>query len=170
VLADAQAQGYAEADPSFDIDGVDAAHKLAILASLAFGTRPDFAAVAVDGIRSVALVDIREAARLNHEVRLVGRAERLGGTLAQSVSPCLVPRAHPLAAVTGPLNAVVAEGDFVGRLTFTGRGAGAGPTASAVVADLIAIARGEAGPAFSMPAASLAEMPPAPAAARSGRF
>lgn len=170
VLEEAQRLGFAEADPSFDIDGVDAAHKLAILASLAFGSRPDFDAVAMEGIRGVALVDIREAARLGHEVRLVGRAERIGDTLAQAVAPCLVPRDHPLAAVTGPLNAVVAEGDFVGRLTFTGRGAGAGPTASAAVADLIAIARGEAGPAFSMPAADLAVLPPAPAAARSGRF
>jgi homoserine dehydrogenase len=170
VLEDAQRLGFAEADPSFDIDGIDAAHKLAILASLAFGARPDFPAVAVEGIRGVALVDIREAARLGHEIRLVGRAQRLGDALAQSVTPCLVPRPHPLAAVVGPLNAVVAEGDFVGRLTFTGRGAGAGPTASAVVADLIAIARGEAGPAFSMPAAQLAALPPAPAAARSGRF
>ena len=170
VLKDAQEHGFAEADPGFDIDGIDAAHKLAILASLAFGSRPDFASVAIEGIRGVALVDIREAARLGHEVRLVGRAERLGDSLAQSVAPCLVPRTHPLAAVTGPLNAVVVEGDFVGRLTFTGRGAGAGPTASAVVADLIAIARGEAGPAFSMPAARLAALPPAPPAARSGRF
>lgn len=169
ALSEAQALGFAEADPSFDIDGVDAAHKLAILASIAFGTRPDFAAVAVEGIRAVSQTDIREAARLGFAVRLVGRAAVLEGALLQSVMPCLVPLAHPLAAVTGSLNAVVAEGDFVGRLTFTGRGAGAGPTASAVVADLIAIARGEAGPAFSMPASSLRALPPASPAARSGR-
>jgi homoserine dehydrogenase len=170
VLKDAQAQGFAEADPSFDIDGIDAAHKLAILASLAFGTRPDFAAVAVEGIRAVSRTDIAEAARLGFAIRLVGQARRVGDTLHQSVGPCLVPTTHPLAAVTGSLNAVVAEGDFVGRLTFTGRGAGAGPTASAVVADLIAIARGETGPAFSMPASRLEALPPAAPATRRGRF
>jgi homoserine dehydrogenase len=155
VLADAQALGFAEADPSFDIDGVDAAHKLSILASLAFGTRPDFGSVSIAGIRTVRLADIRQAAALGYRVRLVGLAERSDAGLLQQVRPCLVPLAHPLAAVEGPLNAVVAEGNFVGRLFFMGAGAGAGPTASAVVADLIDIARGEAGPAFAMPAGEL---------------
>ncbi len=170
VLADAQAQGYAEADPSFDIDGVDAAHKLALLAALAFGTPPDLSLLDVEGIRQVRLADVRQAEALGYEVRLVGLAERLGDALAGRVVPSLVPRAHPLASVTGPLNAVVAEGDFVGRLLFVGAGAGAGPTASAVVADLIAIARGEAGPAFSTPAAALVPLAAAGPERRTGRF
>jgi homoserine dehydrogenase len=169
VLAEAQALGFAEADPSFDIDGVDAAHKLAILASLSFGTRPAFDDVAVSGIRHVLAADIAEAATLGYRVRLVGVAEANANGLFQRVHAHLVPNDHPLAHVTGATNAVVAEGDFVGRLLFQGAGAGAGPTASAVVADLIDIARGEAGPPFAMPAAALAEMAPADHGARRGR-
>jgi homoserine dehydrogenase len=169
VLAEAQALGYAEADPSFDIDGVDTAHKLSILASLAFGTRLDFGSVAIDGIRHVIAADIAEAHGLGFRVRLVGLAESNSKGLFQRVHPCLVPLGHPLAHVTGSLNAVVAEGNFVGRLFMEGRGAGEGPTASAVVADLIDIARGEFGPAFAMPVASLTPSAPAPAGERRGR-
>ncbi|WP_380872913.1 homoserine dehydrogenase [Sphingomonas sp. DBB INV C78] len=169
VLAEAQTLGYAEADPSFDIDGVDAAHKLSILASLAFGTTLDFDAVAISGIRHVIAADIAEAAGLGFRVRLVGLAEANEGGLFQRVHACLVPMSHPLAHVVGSLNAVVAEGNFVGRLFFEGRGAGEGPTASAVVADLIDIARGEYGPAFAMPVASLAKLKPAVAGERRGR-
>ena len=157
VLAEAQALGYAEADPTFDIDGIDAAHKLAILASLAFGTRPAFGDVGVQGIAQVLAADIAEAAALGYRVRLVGVAEAGAGGLFQRVHPHLVPFDHPLAHVTGSTNAVVVEGDRVGRLLFQGAGAGAGPTASAVVADLIDIARGISGPPFAMPAALLAD-------------
>ncbi|MEK6636807.1 MAG: homoserine dehydrogenase [Pseudomonadota bacterium] len=170
VLADAQALGYAEADPAFDVDGVDAAHKLSILASLSFGTRIDFAAVATTGIRSILAGDIAQAKALGYRVRLVGRAEAVDGALLQSVQPCLVPVSHPLAHVAGSMNAVVAEGNFVGRLFFEGRGAGEGPTASAVVADLIDIARGEYGPAFAMPVASLADPGHADTGNRVGQF
>ncbi len=170
VLGEAQALGYAEADPSFDIDGVDAAHKLAILATLAFGTELDFGSVAITGIRHIIAADIAEAAAMGYRVRLVGLAEESSKGLFQRVHPCLVPLDHPLAHVAGSLNAVVAEGNFVGRLFFEGRGAGEGPTASAVVADLIDIARGEYGPAFAMPVASLARPGPAPAGERRGRF
>ena len=169
VLADAQRLGYAEADPSFDIDGIDAAHKLAILAAISFGCRPDFHAVETCGIRDIRLADIRQAAALGFKVRLVGLAEVRGDRLIQRVHPSLVPLDHPLAAVEGPLNAVVAEGNFVGRLLFTGRGAGEGPTASAVAADLIDIARGENGPAFAMPASDLDGLAPAGPEARHGR-
>ncbi|PTQ10887.1 homoserine dehydrogenase [Sphingomonas oleivorans] len=169
VLAEAQALGYAEADPSFDIDGVDAAHKLSILASLAFGTTIDFDAVAITGIRHIIAADIAEAAALGFRVRLVGFGEAGPKGLFQRVHPCLVPIGHPLAHVVGSLNAVVAEGNYVGRLIFQGRGAGEGPTASAVVADLVDIARGEYGPAFAMPVASLARLAPAPAGERNGR-
>ncbi len=169
VLAEAQAKGFAEADPSFDIDGVDAAHKLSILASLAFGTQPAFGDVAIGGIRNLLAADIAEAAALGYRVRLLGIADLNGDGLFQRVHPHLVPLAHPLAHVTGATNAVVAEGNFVGRLLFQGAGAGDGPTASAVVADLIDIARTEFGPPYAMPAASLAKEPAAPSGERRGR-
>ena len=171
VLAEAQALGYAEADPGFDIDGVDAAHKLTLLASLCFGSRPALAGVEVEGIRGVIAADIVEAAALGYRVRLLGvaEAESGGGGLFQRVHPHLVPLVHPLAHVTGSLNAVVAEGNFVGRLLFQGAGAGAGPTASAVVADLIDIARGEYGRPFAMPADALAEAVPAASGERRTR-
>ena len=161
ALADAQALGFAEADPSFDIDGIDAAHKLSILASLSFGTRISFSDVALGGIRHVQSGDIAQARALGYCIRLVGLAEADSHGLFQRVHPCLVPLSHPLAHVQGPMNAVVAEGNFVGRLFFEGRGAGEGPTASAVVADLIDIARGEVGPAFAMPIAALVAATPA---------
>ncbi len=174
VLKDAQDKGYAEADPAFDIDGIDAGHKLSILASLAFGTEIDFASVDITGIRHVLAADIGEAAALGYRVRLVGLAEceteegeNFG--LFQRVHPVLVPFAHPLAHVDGALNAVVAEGNFVGRLFFQGSGAGAGPTASAVVADIIDVARDEYGPAFAMPAELLDRQVKADPGARVGR-
>ncbi len=169
VLADAQALGFAEADPSFDVDGVDAAHKLSILASLAFGSRIDFDAVRLGGIRAVTGGDIAQARALGFCIRLVGLAEADAQGLYQRVHPCLVPLGHPLAHVQGSMNAVVAEGDFVGRLFFEGRGAGEGPTASAVVADLIDVARGELGPAFGMPVADLDSPATADAGARRER-
>ncbi|MCV0384488.1 MAG: homoserine dehydrogenase [Erythrobacter sp.] len=173
VLADAQAKGYAEADPAFDVDGTDAAHKLAILAAIGFGSRIDFDAVAVSGIAEVRAADIAHARTLGFVIRLVGVADcedgPEGARLLQRVRPCLVPMQHPLAHVTGPTNAVVAEGDFAGRLLFQGAGAGAGPTASAVVADLIDIARGRTGHPFSLPVASLASMERADPGHRVGR-
>ena len=169
VLAEAQALGFAESDPTFDIDGIDAAHKLSILASVAFGTRPAFADVAAHGIRQVIAADIAEAAALGYKVRLVGMAEAGPYGLFQRVHPHLVPIDHPLAHVTGSLNAVVAEGNFVGRLFFQGPGAGEGPTASAVVADLIDIARGEFGPPYAMPVAVLTDGAKADSGERRGR-
>ena len=169
VLAEAQALGFAEADPSFDIDGVDAAHKLSILASLAFGTVPAFCDVAIGGIRHLLAADIAEAAALGYRVRLLGVAEAGAGGLFQRVHAHLVPADHPLAHVTGATNAVVAEGNFVGRLLFQGAGAGAGPTASAVVADLIDIARGEFGPPYAIAADALVAEARAPAGERRGR-
>ncbi len=170
VLAEAQQLGYAEADPSFDIDGIDAAHKLAILASLAFGSEVAFNSVAVTGIRAVEATDIEHARQLGFRIRLVGLATVEGGKLFQRVHPCLVSLDNPLAKVTGSLNAVVAEGNFAGRLFFEGAGAGAGPTASAVVADIIDIARGEAAPAFAMPARHLEAIDSGAAGDQRGRF
>jgi len=159
VLKEAQKIGYAEADPGFDIDGVDAAHKLAILSTLAFASRLDLDGIAIQGIRSITASDITQAKSLGYRIRLLGVAERgmsnNGNDLFQRVHPYLVPENHPLADVEGATNAVVAEGNFSGRLMFTGAGAGDKPTASAVVADLIAIARGETSAAFAMPVAAL---------------
>ena len=169
VLAEAQRLGFAEADPSFDIDGIDAAHKLSILAALAFGTQPAFGDVAISGIRAVIAADIAEAAALGYRIRLIGAAESGASGLFQRVHPHLVPLSHPLAHVTGSLNAVMAEGNFVGPLLFQGRGAGDGPTASAVVADLIDIARGEFGPPYAMPAAALTPQSSADAGERRSR-
>jgi len=162
VLAEAQALGFAEADPTLDIEGIDAGHKLAILAAVAFGARLDLGGVSAGGITRVRAADIARARDLGFVIRLVGEADvEEGARLLQRVRPCLVPQSHPLAHVDGPTNAVVAEGNFSGRLLFQGAGAGDGPTASAVVADLIDIARGQAGPPFSVPVAELAPMTPA---------
>lgn len=169
VLKEAQELGYAEADPSFDIDGIDAAHKLSILASLAFGTEIAFDDVDITGIRDVSAADISEAAALGFRIRLVAMAENGEEGLFQRVHPMLVPLSHSLAHVNGSLNAVVADGNFVGSLFFQGRGAGDGPTASAVVADLIDVARDEYGDPFAMPVASLAKQPKAAAGDKQGR-
>ncbi|MFC5354111.1 MULTISPECIES: homoserine dehydrogenase [Azospirillum] len=170
VLADAQKLGYAEADPSFDIDGVDAAHKLAILTSVAFGTPVDFKSVHVEGIRHVSAVDFDYADALGYRIKLLGIARRTDHGIEQRVHPCMVPKAAPIAAVDGVFNAVIAQGDFVDRVLFVGRGAGEGPTASAVVADLIDIARGRSTPTFGVPAAQLSEAQPSPMEARRGSY
>lgn len=177
VLAEAQAKGYAEADPAFDIEGIDAAHKLAILAAVAFGTKVDFASVDTMGISRLLAADIAQADALGYVIRLIGMAEvdASGGSarLFQRVQPHLVPFDHPLAHVDGATNAVVAEGNFSGRLLFQGAGAGEGPTASAVVADLIDIARaterGDYGTPFSEPVAELQAMERAETGHRIGR-
>lgn len=169
ALAQAQALGYAEADPGFDIDGIDASHKLAILASICFGTRLDFTGVTTRGIRAISADDIHEAEQLGYRIRLIGMAELRDDGLVQYVAPCLVPADHPLGYVPGSLNAVVAEGNFVGRLFLEGAGAGDGPTASAVVADLIDVARDEYGPAFTMPVATLDAAPRADAGKALGK-
>ena len=148
VLAEAQALGYAEADPATDIDGIDAAHKLAILAALAFGHPVRFDAVHVEGIRRVSALDIAFAEELGYRIKLLGIARRTPAGVEARVHPCLVPTASPIARVDGVFNAVVAEGDAVGRIMLEGRGAGAGPTASAVVADLIDLARGRVTPTW----------------------
>jgi homoserine dehydrogenase len=155
VLAEAQSLGYAESDPGFDIDGVDTAHKLAILASLAFGTKVDFKRVHVEGIRHISALDIRFAEELGYRIKLLGIARRTAAGIEQRVHPCMVPIHSSIGRVDGVFNAVVAEGDFVGRTLYEGRGAGAGPTASAVAADLIDIAAGRFGPAFGIRAEQL---------------
>jgi homoserine dehydrogenase len=159
VLADAQRLGYAESDPSFDIDGIDAAHKLAILAALAFGRPVAFDAVYVEGIRGISALDIAFAGELGYRIKLLGIARETEGGIEARVHPCMVPQSSPIATVDGVFNAVVAEGDFVGRLMLEGRGAGAGPTASSVVADLIDIARGRLTPVWGAASGALSDTP-----------
>ncbi|MEO0688771.1 MAG: homoserine dehydrogenase [Pseudomonadota bacterium] len=161
TLAEAQRLGYAEADPTFDIEGVDAAHKLSILAAIGFGAQVDFGNVKTTGIVAVRAADIAQAGALGFVIRLIAEADVQDDRMLQRVRPCLVAKDHPLASVDGPTNAVVAEGNFSGRLLFQGAGAGDGPTASAVVADLIDIAREEVGAPFSIPVSQLSALGPA---------
>ncbi|MGI0492457.1 homoserine dehydrogenase [Alkalinema pantanalense CENA528] len=142
VLADAQRLGYAEADPTADVDGWDAADKIAILASLAFGGRIDREAISCEGIREVSAAEIAYADKLGFVIKLLAIAKRpeSGDALQVRVHPTLVPKAHPLASVNDVYNAILVEGDPVGQVMFFGRGAGAGPTASAVVSDILNIA------------------------------
>ena len=170
ALAEAQKLGYAEADPSFDIDGIDAAHKLAILAALAFGRPVDFNSVHVEGIRSVSALDIAFADQLGYRIKLIGIAEQTDAGVSARMHPVMVPLASPIAHVDGVFNAVAIEGDFVGRVMLEGRGAGAGPTASAIVADLIDIARGRHTPPFGVAAGLLSAEPSVPISARQGAY
>jgi homoserine dehydrogenase len=141
ALREAQELGYAEADPTNDIDGYDAAYKLAILGSIAFGRQVPVDQVYREGIRRVSQVDMHFADVLGYAIKLLAIIEPVRETLLARVHPTLIPRTHPLAGVDGVYNAVWLHGDFVGDLMFSGRGAGSDPTASAVVGDLIGVAR-----------------------------
>ena len=142
VLAEAQGLGYAEADPTFDVEGVDAAHKLTILASIAFGIPLQFDKVHVEGITQIGSEDIAYAKELGYRIKLLGIARRVVGKgISLRVHPTLVPQRRLLANVDGVMNAVMVHGDPVGSTVYYGPGAGAGPTASAVVADLIDVTR-----------------------------
>lgn len=168
ALAEAQRLGYAEADPSFDVDGVDAAHKLALLASLAFGARIDFDALHVEGIRRVSALDIAFARELGFRIKLVGTARSTGEGLDVRVHPVMIAEGSPLSHVDGVFNGVVVQGDFVDRMMFEGRGAGAGPTASAVMADIVDIALGVRLPLFGVPVDALLPARVTPVTARQG--
>jgi homoserine dehydrogenase len=170
VLAEAQALGYAEADPSFDVDGIDTAHKLAILASVAFGCTVNFQAVHVEGIRYVSAVDIAFAEELGYRIKLLGIAKLTPAGVERRVHPCMVPLGAPIAHVEGVFNAIVADGDFVDTIMQVGRGAGERPTASAVVADIADIARGQRVPTFGVPASELRELPAAAMSSHRGAY
>lgn len=162
VLSEAQRLGYAEADPTFDVDGVDSAHKLAILTSLAFGCEVNFDAVYVEGIRHISALDIVYANELGYRIKLLGITERSDGGVFQRVHPTMVPHDSPIAGVEGVMNAVVSEGNFAGATMMEGQGAGAGPTASAVVGDILDIASGRSVRTFGIPASSLSKLPGVP--------
>lgn len=156
VLKDAQALGYAEADPSFDIDGIDAAHKLAILCSIAFGVKIDFSTLPVTGIRHIQAGDITYASKLGYRIKLLGLARRdRKGNISIGVEPFFVDATSQIAAVENVFNAVMYDADPVGRIMLVGRGAGAGPTASAVMSDILDGARGNFVPLYAQPAANL---------------
>ena len=142
ALKEAQRAGYAEADPSFDIGGFDTAHKLALLTTLAFGTRTSFESIYIEGIEGITPADIEAADDLGYRIKLLGVALRTDSGIEQRVHPTMVPKHRSIAEVDGVSNCVAIDGDFVGEVMLIGPGAGAGPTASSVVSDLIDIARG----------------------------
>ena len=164
VFEEARALGYLEADPTLDVGGIDAGHKLSLLAAIAFGTKVSFGAVELEGIERISIDDIRLAADMGFKIKLLGVAQMSGRGLEQRMTPCLVPADSPLGQLVGGTNMVVLEGDAVGQIVLRGAGAGAGPTASAVMADVIEIARGSRLPTFGQPAASLVAAIPAKAA------
>jgi len=141
VLKNAQELGYAEADPTFDIQGIDTAHKLCLLVTLCFGTRVDFKDIHTEGIASITALDIEFARRFGYRIKLLAIGKRDGDRIEARVQPTMVPVDDPLAAIDGVYNAIRVSGDYAGTVMFTGRGAGMEPTASAVVGDLMAIAR-----------------------------
>ncbi|CRL13261.1 homoserine dehydrogenase [Phaeobacter italicus] len=153
--------GYLEADPNLDVGGIDAGHKLALLASIAFGTKPAFDNVQLEGIQRISLDDIRHAADMGYRIKLLGVAQRTARGLEQRMSPCLVPANSPLGQLEGGTNMVVIEGDAVEQIVLRGPGAGEGPTASAVMGDICDIARGFRIATFGQPATSLEEAAPA---------
>lgn len=170
VLKEAQALGYAETDPEFDVGGFDTAHKLAVLTALAFGVEVNLRAIDIEGIEAITLADIRNASELGYKIKLLGVAVAHEEGIEQRVHPTLVPKGSPVSDTDGVFNAVVVKGDFVGDLMLEGRGAGAHPTASAVVSDIIDIARGNSRPVFGVPAAELRPYREAPKKAHEGGF
>jgi homoserine dehydrogenase len=170
VLKEAQELGYAEADPTFDVGGFDTAHKLAVLTSLAFGTEVNLDAIKIEGIEKVALADIRNAAELGYKIKLLGVAVSYDSGIEQRVHPTLIKRGSPVSETDDVFNAIVVKGDFVGDLVLEGRGAGAHPTASAVLSDIVDIARGNFRPAFGVPATTLKKYKDSSPRAHEGGF
>jgi homoserine dehydrogenase len=164
VFEEARQLGYLEADPNLDVGGIDAGHKLSLLAAIAFGTRVSFDHVELEGIGNVSIEDIRMADDMGYHIKLLGVAQMTGRGLEQRMTPCLVPAESPLGQLQGGTNMVVLDGDSVGQIVLRGPGAGEGPTASAVMGDVIDLARGIRVPTFGRPAATLAEPIPAKAA------
>ncbi|CTQ50324.1 homoserine dehydrogenase [Jannaschia donghaensis] len=155
VFKEADALGYLEADPTLDVGGIDAGHKLAILSAIAFGSRVDFEGVQLQGIERVSIDDIHRARDMGYRIKLLGEARRTEAGIEQSMRPTLVPADSPLGQLEGGTNMVVIEGDAVGQIVMRGAGAGEGPTASAVMADVADIARGLTIAPFGQPAATL---------------
>ena len=155
VFSEANELGYLEADPNLDIGGIDAAHKLSIMSSIAFGTKVNFNGVELDGIDKITINDIHQAADMGFRIKLLGVSQMTSSGLEQRMSPCLVPTGSPLGQLEGGTNMIVIEGDQVGQIVLRGAGAGEGPTASAVVSDIADIARGISLATFGQPAKTL---------------
>ena len=164
VFAEADALGYLEADPTLDVGGLDAGHKLAILASIAFGTQVDFQGVDIEGIERISIVDIEQARDIGYRIKLLCIARWTDSGIEQRTQPCLVPVNSPLAGVEGPMNIVAINADPVGQIVLQGPGAGGGPTGSAIVSDIIDIARGRRVPTFGRSALRLIKADPAQSA------
>jgi homoserine dehydrogenase len=169
-LADAQKLGYAEADPTFDVGGFDTAHKLAILASLCFGTEIAPDEIFVEGITRITQADIKVAGDLGYKIKLLGIAQRSAEGIEQRVHPTLVPRGSAIAGVDGVLNAVALETDHVQQLLLAGPGAGGPPTASSVLSDILDIARGTRVPPLGVPSQELTPYRQAPMKAHEGGY
>jgi len=165
VLKEAQEKGYAEADPTLDVDGGDTAHKLALLSALAFGTAPDLPGVAVEGIRHITPDDIAFASEFGFRIKLLGVARKVEANgemrIDQKVHPAMVRVRSALANVSGAANGVLVDAGEAGSFFFSGRGAGEAPTASAVIADIVEAASGTASPVFGQPATGLKALEPA---------
>ena len=161
VFEAANQLGYLEADPQLDVGGIDAGHKLSLLAAIGFGTRVSFGDMVLEGIDRVSIDDIRLAGDMNYKIKLLGVAQMTGRGLEQRMTPCLVPDSSPLGQLEGATNMVVLEGDAVGQIVLRGAGAGEGPTASAVMADICDIARGLRVSTFGQAAGDLAQPTPA---------
>ncbi|MGR3572658.1 homoserine dehydrogenase [Brevirhabdus sp.] len=164
VFDEALKLGFLEADPTLDVGGIDAGHKLALLASIAFGTQVNFADMEIEGIEQIRIEDIEQAADMGYRIKLLGVAQLTARGLEQRMSPCLVPATSPLGLLDGATNMVVLEGDSVGTISLRGAGAGEGPTASAVMGDVADLARGFRLPTFGQPAESLRAEQPASSA------
>lgn len=165
VFADAQALGYLEADPNLDVGGIDAGHKLALLSSIAFGTKINFDGVELEGIQRISITDIEQARDMGFRIKLLGVAQLTGRGLEQRMQPCLVPANSPLGQLENATNMVVIEGDACGQIVLRGAGAGEGPTASAVMGDVMDIARGFRVSTFGQPATGLKDVQAAQASA-----
>ena len=170
VLSEAQKLGYAEADPSFDIDGIDTAHKTCILGSLAFGMPIDLQALSVEGIRFITDADIAFAEELGFRIKLLGVGRRYETGVSLNVYPCMIPQTAEIAHVDGVFNAVITEGDFVGHSMFVGRGAGERPTASAVVADIADAAMQRGLPLLTVANKEIEQVPVVSLAEREGEY
>jgi len=160
IFAEADALGYLEADPNLDVGGIDAAHKLALLAAIAFGTKVNFASVVLEGIGAITIEDINAAADMGYRIKLLGVSQMTERGLEQRMTPCLVSAGSPLGQLEGGTNMVILEGEDSGQIVLRGAGAGEGPTASAVMSDILDIARGQRINTFGQPASSLVDAKP----------
>ncbi|MCY4006636.1 MAG: homoserine dehydrogenase [Rhodobacteraceae bacterium] len=155
TFAEADKLGYLESDPDLDVGGIDAGHKLALLSSIAFGTQVDFAGMDIEGIKRISITDIELARDMGYRVKLLGVARMSDSGLEQRTEPCLVPANSPLGRVENATNIVLLEGETTGPVYLMGAGAGGGPTAAAVIGDIIDIARGRTISTFGQPASTL---------------